>query len=152
MPIKFLNVPASTNLRTSRPTGYKYPVGLSGTSAGVSTVDYLVVAGGGEGAGGIGGGSGGGGAGGLLTGSGVNLSNNSSFAITIGGGAPAASGEGVGPSGSYSLFTSSAPANTFYHYAVGGGGGAYGFYTGSYGPVSSGAGGADGVVIIISEA
>ena len=34
----------------------------------------------------------------------------------------------------------------------GGGGGAYGFYTGSYGPVSSGAGGADGVVIIISEA
>lgn len=34
----------------------------------------------------------------------------------------------------------------------GGGGGAYGFYTGSYGPVSSGARGADGVVIIISEA
>ena len=34
----------------------------------------------------------------------------------------------------------------------GGGGGAYGFYTGSYGPVSSGASGADGVVIIISEA
>ena len=33
----------------------------------------------------------------------------------------------------------------------GGGGGAYGFYTGSYG-VSSGASGADGVVIIISEA
>ena len=34
----------------------------------------------------------------------------------------------------------------------GGGGGAYGFYTGSYGSVSFGAGGADGVVIIISEA
>ena len=34
----------------------------------------------------------------------------------------------------------------------GGGGGAYGFYSGSYGSVSSGARGADGVVIIISEA
>ena len=31
MPIRFLNVPGSDNLRTSRPAGYKFPVGLSAT-------------------------------------------------------------------------------------------------------------------------
>ena len=60
MPIKFLNVPASTNLRTSRPTGYKFPVGLNATTTSNNSVDYLVVAGGGGGGGGSDGGEGGG--------------------------------------------------------------------------------------------
>jgi hypothetical protein len=50
MPIKFLNVPGSTNLRSSRPTGYKFPTGLSSVGSDTS-VDYLVAAGGGGGGG-----------------------------------------------------------------------------------------------------
>ena len=46
MPISFLNVPESDELNTSRPTGYKFPVGLS-TAGGSLSVDYLIVAGGG---------------------------------------------------------------------------------------------------------
>ena len=68
MPIKFLNVPGSTNLRSSRPTGYKFPTGLSTPSN--TSVDYLVIAGGGAGGNGSSAGSygaGGGGAGGYRT-------------------------------------------------------------------------------------
>ena len=50
MPIRFLKVPGSDSLRTSRPTGYKFPVGLSGETAN-TVVDYLVVAGGAGGGG-----------------------------------------------------------------------------------------------------
>ena len=82
MPIKFLNVPGSTNLRTSRPTGYKFPVGLSTPPD--PSVNFLVVAGGG------GGGfhqAGGGGAGGLRstvsnTGGGGSLESALSLPLT----------------------------------------------------------------------
>jgi hypothetical protein len=54
MPIKFLNVPGSTNLRSSRPAGYKFPVGLTQLSQTNTSVDYIVVGGGGGGGGPIG--------------------------------------------------------------------------------------------------
>ena len=66
MPISFLNDPNLSDLISSRPTGFKFPVGLN-SSDGLS-VDYLVIAGG-AGAGGTAvsspnaGGSGAGGAG-----------------------------------------------------------------------------------------
>ena len=60
MPISFLNVPESDELNTSRPTGYKFPVGLS-TAGGSLSVDYLIVAGGGGGSYAYGGGGGAGG-------------------------------------------------------------------------------------------
>jgi hypothetical protein len=75
MPIKFFNVSGLTNLRSSRPTGYKFPIGLNGNDDNPFLVDFLVVAGGGSGGGGTGYG-GGGGAGGLRT----------SFGSTSGGG------------------------------------------------------------------
>ena len=54
MGVKFLNQNITTN--TVRPTGYKFPAGLTVTVAGTGTVannsaDYLVVAGGGAAAG-----------------------------------------------------------------------------------------------------
>jgi hypothetical protein len=77
MPIKFLNVPGSTNLRSSRPTGFKFPTGLSvAVAAGPTSVDYLVVAGGGGGGSGSPyGAGGGGGAGGYIEGSGYAITN-----------------------------------------------------------------------------
>ena len=105
MPIKFLNVPGSTNLRTSRPTGYKFPVGLNAVIAGPTSVDYLVVAGGG------GGGSygGGGGAGGFRTAAGFSIATETSYSITVGGGGPGANGSpdtGIATKGSNSEFSS----------------------------------------------
>ena len=45
MPIRFLNVPGSDNLRTSRPAGYKFPVGIgtviNTTSNNLITTSYL---------------------------------------------------------------------------------------------------------------
>ena len=105
MPIRFLNVPGSTNLRSSRPTGYKFPTGISGLAN--TTVEYLVVAGGG-GAGGTGaGGYGGAGAGGFLTASGFTLTVSTPYSITVGAGGPGASGSGAqGSNGSNSIFSS----------------------------------------------
>ena len=78
MPISFLNVPESDELNTSRPTGYKFPTGLTQTELGGPTlVDYLVVAGGAGGAG-YGGDNvagGGGGAGGYRTASDFGITN-----------------------------------------------------------------------------
>ena len=88
MPIKFLNVPGSTNLRSSRPAGYKFPTGLSAISTANTVVDYLVIAGGGGGASLRGGG---GGAGGYLTASGTSLPAGTPYAVTVGGGGPGVS-------------------------------------------------------------
>ena len=73
MGVKFLNQNITTN--TVRPTGFKFPVGLSTIYAGTGTVannsvDYLVVAGGGAGHQEARGG--GGGAGGFRVGSGIS--------------------------------------------------------------------------------
>ena len=46
MSVKFLNQNITVN--TVRPTGFKFPVGLSGKAA-LGLIDYLVVAGGGGG-------------------------------------------------------------------------------------------------------
>ena len=103
MPIKFLNVPGSTNLRSSRPTGYKFPTGLNTiTAEGPTTVDYLVVAG----AGGGGSNGGGGGAGGYLTGTGHSITIETPYSITIGsGGAGATSSAAKASNGSNSIFS-----------------------------------------------
>ncbi len=100
--------------RLGRPTGYNYPTGLSVSTPANTTIDYLVVAGGGAGGFDTGGA---GGAGGFLTGSGTALSNSTSYSVTVGaGGAPSPSTTTpAATSGSYSLFTPSAPANTFYY-------------------------------------
>jgi hypothetical protein len=132
MPIKFLNVPSSTNLRSSRPTGYKFPVGLSGKTVNLSSVDYLVVAGGG------GGGSdhgGGGGAGGFLTGSGQSISQGTSYSVTVGGGGAGMSTPGplAGANGSNSVI------GTLGITAIGGGRG--GGYLGGSIAFSGGSGG-----------
>jgi hypothetical protein len=68
--------------RLGRPTGFNYPVGLTATSfTGLSSVDYLVVAGGG----GVGRNrTGGGGAGGFVTGSGFSVANSTSYDINTG--------------------------------------------------------------------
>jgi hypothetical protein len=85
MPIKFLNVPGSTNLRSSRPTGFKFPVGLTSGASSTLSVDYLVVAGGGSGARAIGGGGGGGG---FLTASGISFTQGNGYTVTVGAGGP----------------------------------------------------------------
>ena len=111
----------STRVSSSsvRPPGYQYPTGLtflgSGTGnvvdsftststwvapTGVTSIDYLVIAGGGGGgsSGGNGGG-GGGGAGGFLTGTGQSVTPGTSYTITIGAGGAPPSGYGNGGSG-----------------------------------------------------
>ena len=87
MSVKFLNTGVTVN--TIRPTGWKFPVGLTNYGGdaydGPSTVDYLVVAGGGgSGGGGAGSGyySGGGGAGGFQTGSGFSITRGTSYSVT----------------------------------------------------------------------
>jgi hypothetical protein len=124
MPIRFLKVPGSDSLRTSRPTGYKFPTGLSLVLLGGlanTVVDYLIVAGGGGG--GHDGGAGGG-AGGFLTGSGQSVNASTSYTVTVGGGGngSAAPGTSKGTNGSNSSITFS-PSTLL---AQGGGGGGSG--------------------------
>jgi len=112
-----------TDGKLVRPRGQGFPIGIS-TVAANATIDYVVVAGGG-GSGSFayntaGGGAGGGG--GMKVGSNQTVVAGSSYAVTVGAGAPA--GGLQFNTGSFSLLTIS-PANTFYHYAVGGGGGAW---------------------------
>ena len=108
MSVEFLN--NNFNVNTVRPTGYKFPVGLNqdiggdvrkvfGTTqsftipTGVTSIDYLVVAGGGGGGTNPGGtpggttynGTGGGGAGGFRTGT-VAVTPGASMTITVGAG------------------------------------------------------------------
>ena len=64
----------------------------TGLNQPVTTVEYLVVAGGGSGVGGSGG-SGGGGAGGLLQGTGYPVTVGSSITVTVGAGAAAQRGQ-----------------------------------------------------------
>jgi hypothetical protein len=86
-----------------RPTGYKYPVGLSGEAAN-TVVDYLVVAGGGGGGAYIGAGAG---AGGFLTGSGHPVTQSTPYSITVGAGGPGGINPGtVASNGSNSIFSS----------------------------------------------
>ena len=93
MGIKFLNQNITTN--TVRPTGFKFPVGLTVLpGGGPDTVDYLVVAGGGSG----GQWGGGGGAGGAGVSAGVVVSGatgGSSFTNEAGGVGGTATGSGL---------------------------------------------------------
>ena len=117
------------------------------TDAGLTSVDYLVVAGGGAGSTGTNGG-GGGGAGGFRTGTGLPVSNASPYTVTVGAGGERSIGRGLGTSGNDSTFstitstgggrgggTSSDDANG----ADGGsgGGGAYNGSGGAASPVTS---------------
>ena len=90
--------------RLGRPTGYNYPVGLSGTgSAQLTAVDYLVVAGGGGGGAECGGG---GGAGGFLTSSNLPVSLGN-IPVYVGAGGPGAvTTIERGANGSVSIFGS----------------------------------------------
>jgi hypothetical protein len=81
MPISFLNDPNLSDLISSRPTGFKFPVGL--TLYTNLVVDYLVVAGGGGGGTNRGGG---GGAGGFRTGSAFAVTAGTPYTVTVGGG------------------------------------------------------------------
>jgi hypothetical protein len=75
--------------------------------AGVTAVDYLVVAGGGSGAYGGSGGNGGGGAGGFLTGTALSVTAGTTYTVTVGaGGAAVVSGPANGNNGSNSVFSS----------------------------------------------
>jgi hypothetical protein len=106
--------------------------------AGVTQVDYLVVAGGG-GAGGSSGisGGGGGGAGGYRTGTGFAVTAGTTYTVTVGGGgagSPAVPSQTNGVSGSNSVFSTITSAG-------GGGGGATSDGTGSAQAGGSGGGG-----------
>jgi len=90
------------------------------TNPALSSVDYLVVAGGGSGGDGISGGGGGGGAGGFRTGASFPVSTSIPVPITVGSGGAAVSGL-VGGDGSPSIFGS--PLNPITSAGGGGGGG-----------------------------
>ena len=94
MPISFLNDPTLSDLISSRPIGYKFPTGISQLANGPTSVDYLVVAGGG------GGYISGGGAGGFRTATGFGITNGTTYAVTVGGGGT------PGSQGSSSIFSS----------------------------------------------
>jgi hypothetical protein len=101
MGVKFLNQNIVVN--STRPTGYKFPTGLSQILLSSNTVvDYLVVAGG------AGGGiqhSGGGGAGGFRTGSGFSVAGSTPYSITVGSGGPGGTGgNGTGTRGANGPF------------------------------------------------
>jgi hypothetical protein len=102
MGVKFLNQNITVN--STRPAGFKFPVGLTQTVVGIpdgpTSVDYLVVAGGGGGGNVYGGG---GGAGGFLTGSGHSVTVSTSYEITVGAGGPAQTN---GSSSIFDTFTS----------------------------------------------
>ena len=74
------------------------------TDAGLTSVDYLVVAGGGAGSTGTNGG-GGGGAGGFRTGTGLPVSNSSPYTVTVGAGGERSVGRGLGTNGTDSTFS-----------------------------------------------
>jgi hypothetical protein len=102
-----------------------------------TTVDYLVVGGGGAGGGRHGGG---GGAGGLVQGTTSSVVGGSSFTVTVGAGAPTATGGARGSSGSNSVLVNTSLGTIT---AVGGGGG--GVYPVPNDPgVSGGSGGGGG--------
>lgn len=89
MGIRYIN--AEPNAKFTRPTGFVFPVGLTQTNAeGPTSVNYLVVAGGGAGGAGGGGiGGGGGGAGGFRAASGFSISRGTPYVVTVGGGGSA---------------------------------------------------------------
>ena len=102
--------------------------------AGVTSVEYLVVAGGGSGANSAGAwGGGGGGAGGLRTGT-LSVTPSSSYTVTVGAGGTAVASAGNGVNGSDSVFSSIT--------STGGGGGGNG--NGLVGGSGGGAGGTGG--------
>ena len=99
-----------------RPVGYAFPTGLTPAPSGgnvvvyfgatetftvpsgVTSIDYLCIAGGGAGGGGYSGG--GGGAGGMLTGTGFSVTPGASIVMTIGAGGAAVGMSTKGSSGS----------------------------------------------------
>ena len=108
-----------------------------GDTAGGINVDYRVVAGGGAGGGRLGGG---GGAGGLVQGTTSSVAGGSSFTVTVGAGAPTATGGSRGGSGSNSVLANTSLGTIT---AIGGGGG--GVYPVPNDPgVSGGSGGGGG--------
>jgi hypothetical protein len=86
MSILFLKTPSTGSF--VRPSGYTFPTGLNIiTAAGPTSVDYLVVAGGG------GGYIGAAGAGGFRTATGFGIVNGTTYGVTVGGGGtPAGNG------------------------------------------------------------
>jgi len=106
MSIQYLKT--KTNASFIRPTGYIFPVGLSVANNSLpvtsnTSVDYLVVAGGGAGSGAGGAVSGGGGAGGMLTGS-LRIKAEDTYTVTVGSGGTGTTG--VGTNGANSSFGS----------------------------------------------
>jgi len=100
MSIKFLNRDKTLTqsqigqLRTTRPFGYKYPVGLTVTGTNNVGVEYLIVAGGGGGGGNSDAryGAGGGGAGGYRIASGFEIASSQTFTVVVGAGGQSAPG------------------------------------------------------------
>ena len=112
------STPTLTNTSWTAPTG-------------ITSIEVLVIAGGGSGAGGNGGGAGGGGAGGVIYNTSFPVVPGTSYTVTVGTGGAAKNGTGTGNSGTNSVFGSLT--------ALGGGGGSNGF-----GGVAGGSGGGAG--------
>ena len=108
------------------------------TPAGVSQIDFLIVAGGG------GGGSrhaGGGGGGGVIKISGQSITNVSVFNISVGAGGSGGSGGGAGSGGSSSYIAKSSGSGSFATQTAVGGSGGSGYNGGDAGSPGGGGGG-----------
>jgi hypothetical protein len=133
---------SSTAIRWTNTGSQAYTV-ISGTTptltntswtapAGITTIEVLVIAGGGSGAGGNGGGAGGGGAGGLIYNSAYPVVPGTSYTITVGAGGIASNRASTGYNGANSVFDTLT--------AIGGGGGG----CNNAGGVAGGSGGGSG--------
>ena len=137
-------LPANKGLLAQSTTGKKKAVGVPGPSGPVTSIEYLVVAGGGGGGGGGQGGraGSGGGAGGYRTATGLSVTAGVTYTVTVGlggaGGTAGDAGDGNGLQGSTSTFGSINSS--------GGGGGAWGKSSTNWsgGPGGSGGGSQNG--------
>jgi hypothetical protein len=82
MAIEFLK--ADNNRQLVRPQGRTFPVGLGVATSGPTSVDYLVIAGGGSGGSGYNNSGSGGGAGGYRTASNFSITQNTGYSILVG--------------------------------------------------------------------
>jgi hypothetical protein len=105
MGVRYFN--ADTNSNLTRPTGFVFPVGLSVAAAALSTIDYLVVAGGGGSSN-----FGAGGAGGFRTSTGYSVTGGTSYSITVGAGGSSSPRQGSN-SGFFIVFNSPVVNNFF---------------------------------------
>jgi len=133
MSIQYLKT--NINGQFVRPRGFTFPTGLTSFAVANTTVDYLVVAGGGGGNGGL---AGAGGAGGFRQGSNFPVIASTPYSILVGGGGPGIDGTpAVSAKGSNSSFS------TIISEGGGGGGGATGGSQNAPGS-SGGSGGGSG--------